>query len=575
MPSPMRPKTLVRVFLVALVTAALVLIAAVAWPAGQARAATDSVTVVNPGAETSNGDLTVTLDSSSALSAVTAHLADSSGTDVLDPALSQTSSTTLASGDIQSVWDVAAPIAEGTPPDGIPLGSYAISLDVSFSDGGSASVSGAGTLYFSATPQVTIAANHTSVSYTDKQVTISGQATQVNPGGTVTPYQGLVYLQESWSPNQQETTANADGEFSAVVTPSLDYGPALWAVAEIAESAPGERVNSNTVNFTAQVDNARVTASLSSPTIRYGATETVSGTVSYQATPGGAYSPAADEQVHVYVYSNVPIIGVTNANGGYSVRLPNTAGTKWTVQAGGVGLDLLLNEATATVGESVQIPTAITNFHTSLNQYWKLSFSGCLGLPETIPGASGMPTNNMHLQYALSTSGPWHTINTGYTADTACGKDGTWFSGSTTAPTNYAYYRMYYPGFTGAATPTQPKYLSSTSASSLTWKYADRISGFSVSPHVVAKNGKLTVTGQLQYYNSKWRDYANQTVYIIFRQQGSSTWYWIVKAKTNSSGHFSATFKDSVGSATWSAEFDGNSNHLATSPAGVYVRVSG
>ena len=199
--------------------------------------------------------------------------------------------------------------------------------------------------------------------------------------------------------------------------------------------------------------------------------------------------------------NEVTVRGTTNANGGYSVRLPNTAGTKWTVQAGGDGLDLLLNGATATVGESVQIPTAITNFHTSLNQYWKLSFSGCLGLPETIAGAYGMPTNNMHLQYALSTGGPWHTINAGYTADTACGKDGTWFSGSTTAPVNYAYYRMYYPGFTGAATPTQPKYLSSTSASSLTWKYADRISGFSVSPHVVAKNGKLTVKGQLQYYN--------------------------------------------------------------------------
>ena len=241
MPSPMRPKTLVRVFLVTLVTAALVLIAAVAWPPGQARAATDSVTVVNPGAETSNGGLTVTLDSSSALSAVTAHLADSSGTDVLDPALSQTSSTTLASGDIQSVWDVATPIAEGTSPDGIPLGSYAISLDVSFSDGGSASVSGAGTLYFSATPQVTISADHTDVSYADKQVTISGQATQVNPGGTVTPYQGPVYLGESWSPGLVATvTANADGDFSAVVAPNLVYGPSPTVSAQIAYGAPGD-----------------------------------------------------------------------------------------------------------------------------------------------------------------------------------------------------------------------------------------------------------------------------------------------------------------------------------------------
>ena len=360
MPWSRRPKTPVRALLV---TAALVLISALAWPPGEAMAATDSVTVVNPGAQTSSGGLTLTLDSSSALSGVVAHLSNGSGTDVLDPALSQTSSTTLASGVIQSVWDVVTPIAEGTPPDGIPLGIYAISLDVSFSDGGSASVSGAGTLYFSATPQVTISADHTDVSYADKQVTISGQATQVNPGGTVTPYQGPVYLGESWSLGQVEVTANAEGDFSAVVAPNLVYGPTPTVSAQIAYGAPGEHANSNTVTFNVQVDNAKVTASLSSPTIRYGATETVSGTVSYQATPGGSYSPAADEPFQVYVYSNaVTVRGTTNANGGYSVRLPNTAGTTWTVQAGGDGLDLLLNGATATVGESVQIPTVITNF---------------------------------------------------------------------------------------------------------------------------------------------------------------------------------------------------------------------
>jgi hypothetical protein len=98
---------------------------------------------------------------------------------------------------------------------------------------------------------------------------------------------------------------------------------------------------------------------------------------------------------------------------------------------------------------------------------------------------------------------------------------------------------------------------------------------FSVSPHVVANNGRLTVKGQLQYYYYKWRDYSNQTIYIIFRQKGSDTWYWIVKAKTNSSGRFSAAFKDSVGSATWSAEFEGNAGHLSTAPPGVYVRVKG
>jgi len=246
-------RCLTNPFRALLLTAALILIAALAWPTGQARAATDSVTVVNPGPQTSSGDLTVTLDSSSALSAVTAHLADSSGTDVFDPALSETSSTTPASGVLQSVWNVATPIAEGAPPDGIPLGTYAISVNVSFSDGGSAASIAAGTLYFSAVPQVTISADHTDVSYADKHVTISGQATQVNPGGTVTPYQGPVYLGESWSLRQVEVNANADGDFSAVVAPGLVYGPDPSVSAQIDYGSPGEHANSNAVTFDVQV----------------------------------------------------------------------------------------------------------------------------------------------------------------------------------------------------------------------------------------------------------------------------------------------------------------------------------
>jgi hypothetical protein len=52
-------------------------------------------------------------------------------------------------------------------------------------------------------------------------------------------------------------------------------------------------------------------------------------------------------------------------------------------------------------------------------------------------------------------------------------------------------------------------------------------------------------------------------VLIILRPHGSGTWYWIAKSKTDSAGKFSATFTDPA-SATWSAEYTGNSTHLAT-----------
>jgi hypothetical protein len=96
-----------------------------------------------------------------------------------------------------------------------------------------------------------------------------------------------------------------------------------------------------------------------------------------------------------------------------------------------------------------------------------------------------------------------------------------------------------------------------------------------VSPTVVNLNGKVTVKGQLEYYDGGWHAFKNQVIYIIFRRKGTSTWYWAVKVTTSSSGRFTATVKDFEGSATWDADYEGNSTHLSTSPAGVYVRVRG
>ena len=87
------------------------------------------------------------------------------------------------------------------------------------------------------------------------------------------------------------------------------------------------------------------------------------------------------------------------------------------------------------------------------------------------------------------------------------------------------------------------------------------------------KGGKLTVSGRLQYYLSGWRNYAGQPVLIIFRPQGSKSWYFIPPVRTNSAGQFSATFADPV-TAVWSAEFLGNSMHLDTGAGTIAVQVT-
>ncbi|HYZ52076.1 MAG TPA: hypothetical protein VE733_00990 [Streptosporangiaceae bacterium] len=536
--------------------------------ASPASAATDTITIVSAGSPAAHvGDLTVVADSTMPITSLTVHLLDyGTTTDVMDPVMTPTPTST----GYESTW--TATITEGTPPAGLPLGLYTISVEAT---DGSTSLSdpNAGTLVFKNEPTITLAPLSATVSYDNPAVTLSGHVTIQAPDGTMTPYANSPVTMASSMQTNAPLSTDAKGDFSITVRPLNGD----WAAFDVGPTATVAYGQSPTAKFTLQVDPVQLTASLSAKTVTYGAKEIVSGTVTYK--PGTTEKPLTNQTVDVYdsQYPQIPAVtGKTDSNGNYSITLPNTAGTTWTVDAGGSvqNGNPYLGPATVSLPESVNVPTAITNFHATLNQYWQLSFSGCLGL--TAPASNTYLTNTsgLTIQYSAGPNGPWQTLSKGYQLGNGCGTHGVSFSGKTTAKLNYAYYRAYYPGTTAAATPTAPKYLSSTSGKVLAWKYADRITAFSVSPTVVPNGGKLTVKGQLQYYYRGWRNFGGQQVLILLRPKGSSTWYWIVKVNTNSTGHFSATVKDPV-SATWSAEYAGNSTHLSTGAAMIYVRLQG
>jgi hypothetical protein len=540
--------------------------------------AADTIQILSAGSPLAHvGDLSVVADSSVAISGMTVTLSDSSSADVLDVTLSETGQSVLPSGQIQSSWAVSTPIAEGTPPTGLPLGIYQISVNATFQDQSSTTVQNAGTLDFIDVPQLSISpTNPPQVNYANPMVTLSGRATLLAPDGTVSPYDpGTVTLVTSWEVNGVLVKLDSNGNYSTTVSPQ---GTGAWAFTQLPFPQTNGMVVSPSVDFNVQVDPAQVTASLSSKTVTYGGKETVSGSVTYQPTPTSTYQPVrAGEVVDVFSSQNPysPVAkGATDAKGNFAIALPNTTGTIWTVKTAGSAGDPLLGLASKPVSESVNIPTAITNFHATLNQYGTVSFSGCLGLTKPISGTYVSGTSGLAIQWAARSNGPWQTLTKGYQLGNGCGTHGIWFSGKATAKLNYAFYRAHYPGSPGSATPTAPKYLPSTSNTVLAWKYADRIVSFSASPHVVDNGGKLSVKGQLEYYYRTWHGYGGQQVLIILRPEGSDTWYWIVKVTTNSSGHFSASFTDPV-SATWAAEFQGNSTHLAAVGAMIYVRLSG
>jgi hypothetical protein len=539
-------------------------------PAGRAGADTaDTITAVSATSPASDlGDLSVTIDSTTQLSALTVHLLNAADQDLLDPAMTLGTPAATATG-FETVATVTTPIGLGD----LPLGTYTASVDAT--DAGT-SVTGqaAGTLSFVDAPLLTLTVTPAMVSYGNTTVTASGTVTLTHPDGTQGAYSGGSVTLSGGTGGAQHVTTASDGTFSTMMTMPSDGTEALVtaAVAAIA----GMKAGSATASVSYHGSPARfVNTRLSQSTINYSGADTLTGTLQYSPDKGTSYR-AVPAGVPINVSNSMlrdlEATGTTDSSGNFTIKLPTFGKltSTWTVTSG----NSLLGSAYAVLKMTVKLPVAVSHVKVTLNQYWQLKYSGCLSLTKYIAGASISSTAGLVLQYSSGgASGPWHDMIwkppvTGY-----CGDYGVWFSGTTLAPMNLAYYRLHYYGMTIAGTI----YPAVNSASVLAWKYADRITNFSVAPRVVAKSAKVTVKGQLQYYaNYAWHSYGGQVVEILFRQANTSTWYWIVKVKTNSAGQFSAAVPVAgIGSATWTAQFNGNSTHLATAPPGVYVRVTG
>ena len=307
----------------------------------------------------------------------------------------------------------------------------------------------------------------------------------------------------------------------------------------------------------------------------YGKAATVTGTLRYAS--GSASAPVAGGQVWVAATQSSAAAlatATTTASGAFSIKLPERA-AGGTLYVGSASPASPADPPSAVVPLALKVvhPTVISSFKASLNENWGLSVSGCLGFPAADKTERIAHTAGLTVQYA-SPGGSWKKLGVinGNESDQVCGTGGIKFSGSFGAKENYADYRVVYAGTTGATS-----YAATTGGAVLAWRYADRITGFKVSPTTVNAGGKLTIKGTLQYYYSGWHNYGGQTIVVYLHPQGSNpTWYWLVKVKTNSKGQFSTTFKDPV-SATWQVVFAGNNSkgvgHLSTVSPEVYVRL--
>jgi hypothetical protein len=535
----------------------------------QGQPATADTITINPVVQVTDGSngqpgeiLSVTADSTTALTGMTVHLLDAtSDQDALTLPMSQSAGGPAAG---QSTW-TSPVISAGTSAPDLPLGIYNVAVDATDEGGTSVSYQPAGTFAFQDTPAIAPNPADLLITHDNRTPTISGTVTTMAPGATTPrPYQGQVILEDSVIGDK---TLTIDGGYSYTFRHPQPGEIFSIVVPPTATLDGGATV---TAQFDAETDPVALSAGLSATTVTYGGKATVSGTLSYQ--PGGSYRPLSSQTVRIYESPGAPepvATAVTNPSGHFTATLPKRAASlHWVVQAGGPAADPYLGSASLTLPMKVNLPTAVSGFEVALSMFGQLSYRGCLALPGGVPGR--VPSlSGLSVQYAAGPNGPWHTLGSVPRQSTGqCGNGGWKFGGTLAARLNYAYYRVWYPGATAAGTG----YLAVASGRVLVWKYLDRITGFSVSPAAVHKDGKLTVKGQLEYYSGKWRGYAGQRVYIILRGAGCGDWCYIVFASTDSNGRFTASFADPE-SATWSAEFFGNATHLATLASLVYVKV--
>jgi hypothetical protein len=527
----------------------------------------DTFTVVSAGAAAANPDqLTVVVDSTATatITGLTAHLLAGS-TDELDPVLTQQApSPTDPAG--QTTWTALIPV--GTSPTGLALGDYTVSLDATFSDSGTGSATAPGLFGFLAQPTVTLAAANKTLTYPSVTAGLSGTVALAYPDDTAdTTYTGVGVNILAGGQVVEQLPVDGSGNFA-----DANFTPLSTETVTAQATGLVTGGTSNPVILTVTTVKPKLTASASPSVETYGKPVTVSGTVTYPASSGSVVVPNAQILVTTGLGQSPMATGTTDANGKYSIKVPvQSIGVTLYVTATSVpGLPNVLT----TLPLNVTYPTEITSFKVSLNQYWQLSVSGCLSVTFSNQSVYFYRSSGLTVQYAPTSKGPWKklaAINPNETTS-YCKNTGIAFNGKFNAPENYAYYRVVYAGVKPVSHGIGFSATNSTTA--LAWKYDDRIVSAHISPTVVNAGGKLTVKGTLQYYYSGWHNYAGQTVIIILRPKGSSTWYYLrgVKAKTNSKGQFSVTFTDPV-SATWAAEYEGSSTHLSAVSSQVYVRL--
>lgn len=548
-----------RARLAALLVACAALAASLAVPAvASASPAADTVTITSASSPASNvGLLSVQATASTPITSITAQII-LGGTDVLD-----VTDFSYPAGQKSGTWTVKNPIAEGSGPGQLSLGTYTISVTASDSGGGTGSNPDAGTLNFLIEPALTLSASRTTINYDQQSVTFTGKVTELLPGASAPQPMANQQVELYSNAAPQTAVTGSDGSFQIVVPAAI----VSWYQAVVIGTATVAVAWSNQVTVSANPNPVHLVAHLSRPVVNRGRPVTVSGSLTYKS--GSAWKPLANVPISIWPVTVTPMINVvTDANGRFTATLTDQT------QSGSISVyfnysnifSVLLQQASRSLTLTVNQSTAIRLFSVNLDSFARLSVKACLEI--TSPGGQNeQPFGVIRIMYSRHATGPWQLLGKiwpTWNGTQYCPVVGANWEKTFAAPLANGYYRPVFSGARGLL-PSAGKIVHRR-------KYLTKITKFSVSPTRVAPNGDVTVSGRLWKLGTRWQPYPHRRVMIIIRYRG--VWYrYRAEPRTNSRGRFTGRFRAAV-SGPWAAQYNGDPTHFACISRLIRVHVS-
>lgn len=535
-----------------------ILLGSVAW--ASAASASSGYIDVQPNSVTNPTDnvglLSLNIASDMPITSLTVTIVpEGGGTPLLSLPMSDFAVPTQDGTGAYGTWELTSPITTTQ----LPIGSYGVDVTAASADASVSNVS-AGTFNFVNVVEFpTFTSSGTTFNFFNQQVTFTGTATIMAPGGTPQPFadQSVTLTNLDDLGAATTVTTGSDGSFTATVTAASGT---YWATSQATPTTAAG--GSAFIGITVTPLPVTMKAALTVPHPYYGQADEVKGTLTY--SDHGVATPLASTTVTLFF--NAACCGpeqsgttVTNASGQFTLPIDTKAGgDTWSLKSTG---STYFASASASVTDTVAYPVLIRKFHGTLSAFGAVQIQACI-----VAGAG-----KVEAQYAAKAGGPWHNLGPWRPRNPSVQcqigtRYGVQYLGTYSARLASAYYRVVF----SASNNNEPAVSPVVHLSRLLTK----ITSFSVRPRTVAKGGHFTVHGRLwkRGKHGTWSPYGGRRVIVVFRYKG--TWYrYRAEPKTSRSGWFSGRFVV-VDSSPVFAQYNGDATHFACASKRINIHES-